>query len=118
MVRSTLLVIGLLVAQCVFAHTELLGSEPSAGGLVQVPVAEIVLTFSGEVRLTAVRLADASGAEKTLGALPKDVAARFVISVDEALDVGNYTIAWRAVGGDTHVVSGEIPFSVIGPRAP
>lgn len=119
MVRSSLLVVVLLVAQSVFAHTELAGSEPSAGAAVAAPVAEIVLTFAGDVRLTAVGLADASGAAKALGALSKDAAAEFVISVGETLAAGEYTITWRAVGADTHVVSGEIPFSVsAGPRAP
>ena len=118
MVRSSLLVVGLLLARGVAAHTGLAGSEPPAGATVSVvpPLAEIALTFTDEVRLTAVSLADASGAEKTLGALPRDAAAKFVISVEDPLDVGAYTIAWRAVGADTHVVSGEIPFAVIGPR--
>jgi methionine-rich copper-binding protein CopC len=116
MVRATLLVVGFLLAHEVWAHTGLASSEPSAGATVAAPIAEIVLTFSGEVRLTAVGLTDSSGAEKTLGAFTKETAARFVISVEEALAVGDYTIVWRAVGADTHVVSGEIRFSVIGPR--
>jgi methionine-rich copper-binding protein CopC len=78
-----------------------------------------VLTFTGEVRLTAVGLADASGAAKALGPRPKDVGAKFVISVEEPLAAGEYKITWRAVGADTHVVSGEIPFRVSArPRGP
>jgi methionine-rich copper-binding protein CopC len=91
-------------------------SEPAAGAAVTA-VTEIVLTFADEVRLTVVTLADASGAEKALGAFPNVPAARFVISVEESLRLGEYTLTWRAVGADTHVVSGEIPFSLIsGPR--
>jgi methionine-rich copper-binding protein CopC len=117
MVRSSLLVVGFLLAHGAFAHTGLASSEPSAGATLAAPVAEIVLMFSGEVRLTAVVLTDGSDTEKALGAFAKETAARFVISVEEPLPPGEYTIMWRAVGADTHVVSGEIPFSVSsGPR--
>ena len=119
MVRSSLLVIGLLLVHGACAHTGLAGSEPAAGATVVAPVAEIVLTFTAEVRLTAVELADAGGTDKAVGALPKVIATRFVVSVEEPLAAGDYTITWRAVGADTHVVSGEIPFSVSsGPRKP
>jgi methionine-rich copper-binding protein CopC len=119
MVRSSLLVVGFLLAHGAYAHTGLASSEPSAGATVAAPVAEIVLVFSDEVRLTAVALADGGGAETTLGAFAKETAARFVISVEEPLPPGEYTITWRAVGADTHVVAGEIPFSVgSGPRGP
>jgi methionine-rich copper-binding protein CopC len=117
MVRPSLLVVGLLIAQGASAHTKLAGSEPAAGETVAAPV-EIVLTFSGEVRLTAVTLADTSGAEQTLGDVRADTAANFVIPVEEPLAPGTYVITWRAVGADTHVVSGEITFSVsAGPHA-
>ena len=116
MVRPSLLLVGLVFAAAAAAHTGLTGSEPADGALVPGPVTEITLTFADEVRLTAVALADAGGEQKTLGALPLDAAAKFVISVEEPLAVGDYTIVWRAVGADTHVVSGEIRFSVIGPR--
>jgi methionine-rich copper-binding protein CopC len=112
MVRPTLLVVGFLLAHGASAHTGLASSEPAAGATVAAPIAEIVLTFSGEVRLTAVGLTDSSGADKTLGAFTHATAVMFAISIDEPLAPGDYTITWRAVGADTHVVSGEIPFSV------
>jgi methionine-rich copper-binding protein CopC len=108
---------GFLLAHQAYAHTGLASSEPSAGATVVATVAEIVLVFSDEVRLTAVTLTDGGGAEKTLGTFAKETATRFVISVEETLPLGEYTITWRAVGADTHVVAGEIPFSVSsGPR--
>jgi methionine-rich copper-binding protein CopC len=117
MVRSSLLLVGYLLAYGASAHTGLASSEPSAGTTVSAPVAEIVLVFSDEVRLTAVALIEGGGAEKPLGAFAKETAARFAISVPEPLPPGDYMITWRAVGADTHVVSGEIAFTVSsGPR--
>ena len=113
--QRTLLVISLLLIVCeTFAHTLLESSAPAANARADAPVEEIVLEFADAVRLTAVTLSDASAASKALGAVPTDTAARFVIEVREPLAAGEYVITWRAVGADTHVVSGEIPFRVLG----
>jgi hypothetical protein len=93
------------------AHTPLEGSSPANGTAVHEPVTEIVLEFGEGVRLTAVALADEAGTRKTLAAPPADVAARFVIDVRADLEPGDYTISWRGVGADTHIVSGEIQFT-------
>ena len=112
MIRGITVLAGLLVAFNALAHTKLATSVPAADASVPALVAEIVLEFAGNVRLTAVTLTDTSGAEKMLGALPKDVAERFVIAVEEQpLPLGEYVITWRAVGADTHVISGEIRFT-------
>jgi methionine-rich copper-binding protein CopC len=94
------------------AHTQLSSSLPADGVSVSAPVTELVLEFGGEVRLTAVSLADAAGAKKAVAELPTAVAAKFAVAVREELAPGDYVIAWRAVGGDTHIVSGEVHFKV------
>jgi methionine-rich copper-binding protein CopC len=112
MTRAATIVTLALLASPAFAHTKLAGSEPAANTSLPSSVATIVLEFSDEVRLTAVTLADATGAQKALGSVSAQVAAKFTVEVREPLAPGDYLIAWRAVGADTHVVSGEIPFSV------
>ena len=37
----------------------------------------------------------------------------FSVALENALPAGAYTIAWRGLGQDGHVVRGEIPFSVV-----
>ena len=37
----------------------------------------------------------------------------FSVAVEHALDPGAYTVVWRGMGRDSHVVRGEIPFSVV-----
>jgi methionine-rich copper-binding protein CopC len=80
-------------------------------------VKEIGLKFSDGVRLTAVVLADASGGAKALGELPDDIAADFVVAVRDELAPGAYVATWRAVGADTHVITGEIHFTVTAPTS-
>jgi methionine-rich copper-binding protein CopC len=62
--------------------------------------------------LTAVTLADAGGHEKHLDAVPTAIASTFSLAIHEPLVAGKYTVVWRAVGGDTHIITGEFGFTV------
>ena len=99
------------------AHTPLASSTPADKSSVPAPVKELALTFGGDVRLTAVVLADAKGATKAVGEIPAAVAAKFAVEVRDELAPGDYVATWRAVGADTHVISGEIHFTVTAPHA-
>jgi methionine-rich copper-binding protein CopC len=94
------------------AHTKLTESAPAADASVPAPTA-IYLTFGGDVRLTAVSLTDVAGAAKHLDAVPTATGSKFRIVVHEPLAPGAYKVVWRAVGGDTHIVSGEFGFTVV-----
>jgi methionine-rich copper-binding protein CopC len=95
-----------------YAHTPLASSVPAAGSTVPAPVMEIVLEFGGDVRLTALALTDAAGAKKAVADLPTAIQKKFTVAIHDELAPGAYVATWRAVGADTHVVSGEIKFSV------
>jgi methionine-rich copper-binding protein CopC len=113
--------LGLLAALalvCVaHAHTPLASSTPADKASVAAPVKEIALAFGGDVRLTAVALADAAGTKKNVGDIPTTVAAKFDIAIRDELAAGDYVATWRAVGADTHVISGEIHFTVTMPHS-
>jgi hypothetical protein len=111
--RSILAIVAAsLFSLSAFAHTQLSASVPANDARVTSPH-EIVLEFGGEVRLTSVMLADASGVETAVAKVPADVADRFVLAVQRELAPGSYSITWRCVGADTHIVSGEIAFTVV-----
>ncbi|MEO8467999.1 MAG: copper resistance CopC family protein [Gammaproteobacteria bacterium] len=108
------LLVALMVAftSIAAAHTPLTASIPAATATVPAPVKEIVLEFGGDVRLTAMVLTDAQGGNKKLAAVPAAVAKKFTLTVEDDLKPGAYTVNWRAVGADTHVVSGDFRFTV------
>lgn len=108
---------GTLTLSAANAHTPLAESVPANGAEVTPPVSELVLDFGDDVRLTAVTLADSSGARKALAAIPTAVAPKFSIAVRDELAPGDYVVTWRAVGGDTHIVSGEFRFKVTAAHA-
>lgn len=113
MMRCTRLpVLGLsLLATATFAHTELSSSMPADQATVMTTPDKLELAFSEAVRLTALSLTDAAGKGYELGALPTATQREFALSMP-ALPTGSYSVGWRAVGADTHVVSGEIHFSI------
>ncbi len=107
----------LAVLPAAYAHTPLTSSEPANGATVAAPVRRITLEFGGEVRLTTVSLTDAQGTAQHIEDPPIATASKFMLGVADALAPGDYMITWRAVGADTHVISGEVKFTVTGTAA-
>ena len=103
--------LGLALAFAAHAHTPLKVSVPAADASGSAPKA-VELTFGGDVRLTSVSLTDSAGAAKHLDAVPTAIASTFSLNVHEPLAPGAYKVVWRAVGGDTHIISGEFGFTV------
>jgi methionine-rich copper-binding protein CopC len=99
------------------AHTPLKASIPAEGASVPPPVVTLTLEFGDTVRLTALSLADGAGTAKGLDKPPTTVESKFTIAVRDDLPPGDYVATWRAVGADTHVISGEIHFKVAAPSS-
>ena len=112
MKRLIAFALGLSLAAAALAHTPLKTSVPAADASVPAPKS-IELTFGGDVRLTALTLTDAAGTAKHTDAVPTEVATTFSLSIHEPLGPGAYKVVWRAVGGDTHIISGEFAFTVV-----
>jgi hypothetical protein len=112
-----LLAFAALAATPAHAHTPLASSIPADKASVAAPVKELALEFGSAVRLTTVALADAAGASKAVGDIPTAVAPKFTIAIRDELAPGEYVATWRAVGADTHVISGEIHFTVTAPHS-
>ena len=112
MKRLIAFALGLALAAAANAHTPLKTSVPAADAAVPAPTS-IELTFGSDVRLTALTLTDSAGAAKHTDAVPTAVASTFSLNIHEPLAPGAYKVVWRAVGGDTHIISGEFGFTVV-----
>jgi methionine-rich copper-binding protein CopC len=114
MKRLSVVLIGLmtLAAYPVYAHTRLSAATPADAEVITSAPEEIVLEFSTDVRLLSVTLAHADGAAIELGALPAETRAQFALPIMVDLMPGEYLVTWRAVGADTHAVSGDLSFVV------
>lgn len=99
-------------------HLELTRSQPAADAAVSSP-AEIRLWFSQvpQASATSLRLIrDGSpvAAVGDLAADPEDGKV-FAAPVEGTLPAGAYTVSWRTMAADGHVVRGEFTFTVQAP---
>ena len=102
----------LAVASTASAHTHLKEAVPANGSTIAEPPANIVLTFTGAARITALTIQkDDGSAEQKVSALPETAAARISVPAPK-LAPGKYTVNWRVVGADNHVMSGKLSFTI------
>jgi len=94
------------------AHTHLESSMPADKAVVSVAPKQVMLHFSEPSRLTAVSIQkEGEKKETAVSALPKQVATDLTVPV-EISGPGTYKLKWRAIGGDNHVMSGALQFTV------
>jgi copper transport protein len=121
--RRLILALGLLLIPAVaWAHAHLKRSEPAAGSRINGPPQVIRFWFSErpEVSMTFVSMKDASGKEITLDPPENDRGDPLELSVrvNQALEAGRYTVAWRTAASDGHPSHGSFSFVVLTGIAP
>lgn len=93
------------------AHSELRGSVPAAGAVLDCAPAHIELQFNDGVQLTALRLHRLDGAEIVLPR--RSIREARLETIDlPSLEPGEFRAEWRIISADGHDVGGAIPFSV------
>lgn len=105
-----------LVAASAFAHSELTASMPADKESVDTAPKELMLHFSEPVRLTALAITKAGEAQTALSPLPTRSLKDFSIA-SPGLANGQYTVSWRALSADAHVMTGQFAFAVVEPIA-
>jgi len=109
--RGVLLAGALLSGTLVQAHAHLQTAVPADGSVISAPPATIVLSFSEPARLTALWIQKDGGPKQKLGSLPGEPARRISVAMPH-LAPGSYVVSWRVVGPDSHVVPGQIRFTL------
>jgi copper transport protein len=101
--------LALLLPAVAWAHATLLRTTPSFQQDVATSPKTIVLRFDQFVKFPKVEVLDIHGRNYAKGARP--VSTTVVASV-KTLPTGDYTVRWRALSADSHVVSGVWTFGV------
>lgn len=112
MFRRVVLTIWLLTtAGSAYAHSPLKTTVPANGAQLDAAPAAITLTFGKKARLTKVTV-EGDGTDPVRLELPtKSFALRFEMNgAPEA--AGAYTVKWRALGTDGHVLTGAFGYTV------
>lgn len=117
LVALTLAAAGSTLAASAPFHFALTKSLPADKATVhQVPEVKLWFTEAPTQGTVAIRLIDAKGeAVSTTDPVqdPEDASA-FSVRVPERLPAGSYTVSWRGMGDDGHVVRGDFAFTVAG----
>ena len=96
-------------------HFALSKSSPAADSAVPSPnEVRLWFTQAPQQNSVAVRLVNPAGELVDTSDPSLDQADQKVVSVnvDGALGAGGYTVSWRGIGDDGHVVRGEFGFTV------
>ncbi|WP_229742456.1 copper resistance CopC/CopD family protein [Gordonia jinhuaensis] len=97
------------------AHATLVSSSPVDGARLDESPSQIRLTFDEAVGInpSAVRVISSSG-QRVDDRSPRliDGGTTVVLGVAPNLATGSYSITWRVISGDTHLVTGSVVFGV------
>ena len=102
-----------LAATVALAHAHLKKAVPADGGVVATSPANVALTFSEPARLTACWIQKGDGPKQKISGLPTAPAAEISVPLPQ-LEPGTYVLSWKVMGDDTHIVPGQIHFTVSG----
>ena len=94
------------------AHAKLEQAMPADGSVVATAPTSVMLMFDEAATLTAISI-QKTGDKTTqkLGPLPKAPAANFTLNLPK-LASGSYTVKYRVLTDDNHVMSGTTKFTV------
>ena len=109
---ATLLVLfATLAVSHAFAHSKLIASVPAEAAVLNAAPPMLQLTFNEPLRLTALTLESADGSSRAIENLPAEQQTQFELT-PPVLAAGPYTLTWRGIGKDGHVVSGTVKFTL------
>jgi len=107
------LLAGIVFAAGAFAHSFLEGAEPRPGSTVKTVPAEVRLRFTErlEAAFSTVLVTDESGKRVDRGEAHLEAGAPKRLRVPLLpMGPGRYTVKWRVLSVDSHVVEGEFTF--------
>ena len=131
MLKNLLLAILLVLPIAANAHSPLASSSPQNGETLDEPPTEIFMEFKLPAKLIKVDLTKQSDKQgkNLLGRLfgggddgeSVPLGTSFLMTIDKrqviplpSLQDGSYSLTWRAMGEDGHVVKGELIFNIKG----
>lgn len=96
------------------AHTVVRETSIPDNATLSAPPASFTVAFSAATGLASVRLTNATGRDLALGFTPpRATAASFTVPLPR-LAPGTYTISWRALSSDGHVMPSAVHFTIAG----
>jgi methionine-rich copper-binding protein CopC len=93
------------------AHAHLQKSSPADNSVITTPPSTLVLNFSEAARLTALSIQKGSESPQKLKPPPTAAAQQISVPLPQ-LTPGTYSVSWRVVSDDGHMMSGALHFTL------
>jgi methionine-rich copper-binding protein CopC len=93
------------------AHAHLQKSSPADNSVITTSPSNLVLNLSEPARLTALSIQKGSEPKQDIKPLPTAAAQQVSVPLPQ-LTPGTYTVSWRAVSNDGHVMPGVLHFTL------
>jgi copper transport protein len=106
--------LAVVLAPSAFAHSVLLGTEPGNDVVVQESPDRVSLRFdeSVEMSLGGIRVFDGQGNRVDSDEVDPSSGRTVAVGIEQELEPGTYTVAWRAISADSDPISGAFVFHV------
>jgi len=106
----------IVTASSADAHPQLKAAGPAPGSVVNASPKALRIQFNEaiEAGFSGIEITNEKGEKQPVGAAtsaPNDK-AQMIVPINGELKPGKYTVAWHAVGDDTHHVEGKYNFEV------
>lgn len=101
-----------LAAPFATAHSVTKSTTPADGSTVEGSPPVIEVEFDAPMRVTSIQLTGADGTIFDVGPHDKMTAVRTFRAEPQALPSGTYTVEWRGLAADGHVMKGRFGFTV------
>lgn len=116
-----LILAALIFAPAAFGHAKMLRSEPAKGEKLAQPPTAITLTFSEQLQATEINsivVTDAKGTrvDKNIVVLAED--GKKMLAELEKTGAGIFTVEWKALSADDHLMKGKFTFTVAAQKTP
>jgi methionine-rich copper-binding protein CopC len=98
------------------AHAHLRKASPADGSVITTSPSNLVLNFSAAARLTAASIQKGHEPRQKLKTFPTSAAQQISVPLPQ-LTPGTYSVSWRVVSDDGHVMSGTLHFTLAPARA-
>ena len=99
-----------------YAHAHLQKSSPADNSVITTSPSNLVLNFSEAARLTALSIQKDGEPARSLKPLPATAAQQISVPLP-SLSPGTYSVSWRVLSDDGHVMAGALHFTLAADRA-
>ena len=108
--QNLLAITAVFVSSSLFAHGMLDSTYPKDGAMMMEPTDRVEVSFNSPMKLINVKLIDSTGKPLSIDfKRSKEAGTQFKV-VMPTLTPDNYTVHWKAMGDDGHMVKGTFGF--------